>query len=194
LNRNSPDDINDVPKHRAQSRVQSIQNESEQEEDYLDEEENNSPTARPPIKYPRAPDIMTIVRGNGLSSKSNAKCNQTNKRNDRRENFKLQNIADPKERELWRRLFEAVVLDHIQRGPVSSIMDPEMGCVDPMIRDIKKRYHQMFGEDAPELTTEQLRAVSIFTFQADSSVKIGVGDSAENPGSGLSSLGLIYMD
>lgn len=67
-------------------------------------------------------------------------------------------MEDPKKRELWKRCFEIIILDHIQRGPVEDILDSENGVIEPMIRDIQKRYYQMFDDD--ELLMEgELRAV-----------------------------------
>lgn len=109
----------------------------------------------------RSDNTLKIIDGTPLQS-SMLKSNhpqRVRKHPDSRGNFILRGVSDPKKRELWKRCFEAITLDHIQRGPAEDMLDSENGFTEPMIRDIQKRYYQMFGNDSPELTEEELRAV-----------------------------------
>jgi hypothetical protein len=63
--------------------------------------------------------------------------------------------------ELWRRLYEANLLDYIQRGPVDLRPEVESRLTKDTLQDmqIQRRYRMMFGSTAPDLTRLQIRAV-----------------------------------
>jgi len=79
--------------------------------------------------------------------------------------FKLSSLSS-KEKPRWRRFYEAVVLDYIQKGPDQPAPDGEAGRrrIDDreITKLIKKRFLQIFclPSDPKELTSEQLEAVS----------------------------------
>jgi hypothetical protein len=109
----------------------------------------------------RSDDVLKIVDGAPLqlSMSKSTDIEHVRKIANSRVNFTLREVVDPKKRELWKRCYEVIILDHIQRGPVEDIPDSENDIIESMIRDIRKHYYQMFGDDSPELTEEQLRAV-----------------------------------
>jgi hypothetical protein len=82
-----------------------------------------------------------------------------------RKRFRLSALSS-KEKPRWRRFYEAVILDYIQKGPDQPAPDGEAGRrrTDDrdMIKLIKKRFLQMFclPFDPKESTSEQVEAVS----------------------------------
>ena len=155
------DDGNATPRHR--SRIFRERDDRSKQPQKDDQEGSDDPrSVQPSTKYPRSDEVMKVLRGDSLSTSVTT---NDNKKRDIRENFSLKQVTDPKQRELWKRLFEAVVLDHIQRGPASLIIGAENGCLDQMTTAIKMRYRQMFGTDAPALSIPQIRAVPTFAFR-----------------------------
>jgi hypothetical protein len=137
--------------------------ESDDNDSDHDNDDDSLPSTRNTLQKRRnirSDDMLKIVDGASLQSsalKSNG-IKRVHRKADRRDNFTLREVGDPKKRELWKRCFEVIILDHIQRGPVEDILDSENGVIEPMVRDIQKRYYQMFGDD--ELLMEgELRAV-----------------------------------
>ena len=104
--------------------------------------------------------VLKIVNGASLqSSMLNLNSEQVRKTAYSRDNFTLREMTDSQKRELWKRCFEGITLNHIQRSSAENIPDAENGVIEPMVRNIWNRYNQMFGDNSPELTGEQLRAV-----------------------------------
>jgi hypothetical protein len=142
-----------APRPRFRNRQSSTESGNEDEID-------NSPTAsRSQSKYPRAHEIMQIARGSQLSSSPSNGGATDSRGKGPRVNFTLKELENQTERQLWKRLLEAITLDHVQRGPAGPTIEPDVGYSDPMMKDINKRYRQLFGEDAPELTENQFRTV-----------------------------------
>jgi hypothetical protein len=151
----------DGSSRRAKKRHLSVR---ESDGDDSDDDDDSSSSTRNPSQKRRnirSDNMLKIVDGASLQSfalKSNG-IERVLKNAASRDNFTLRGVADPKKRELWKRCFEVIILDHIQRGPVEDILDSENGIIEPMVRDIQKRYYQMFGDNSPELTGGELRAV-----------------------------------
>jgi hypothetical protein len=137
---------------------------SESDGDDSDDDYGSSPSTRNTSQKRRnirSNNLLKIADGASLQS-SALKSNGTElvrKNANSRSLFTLRGVADPNKRELWKRCYEVIILDHIQRGPVEDILDSGNGIINSMIRDIQERYYQMFGDDSPELTGGQLCAV-----------------------------------
>ena len=145
-------------RHRKRNRLQLTESDCDGGNN-SDSSSSSAHNTSPKRKNIRPHNILKIVDGAPLQSPAlNSNKERDHKSTDARDNFTLRGVTDPKTRELWKRCFEVITLDHIQRGPVEHISDADNGFIEPMMRDIRKRYYQMFGDGSPALTGAQFRA------------------------------------
>jgi hypothetical protein len=85
----------------------------------------------------------------------------------KRDRFKIKMASGP-DAAKWSVLMEAVRLDFVQKGP-DSVMSTAIGCTTKRhpneadtLKIIHRRYHMMFGMNAPPIDGKQLHAVSSF--------------------------------
>jgi hypothetical protein len=125
----------------------------------------NQPSSQFQDEYPES-DIIDLTAGDGRASghamvqiirgkQLREQVSKTDKSEGKqRDRFRLSEIQDADEKECWQRLFEAIVLEYVQKGPDDCAPEREGSRKKEaddraLIALIKSRYASIFGPGEP---------------------------------------------